>query len=114
MRQRFIEQAEKLGNGAQFQALLDVLERYPLYNYLNPKYQGINFTLPQHRTTWVIWISPGLYAAYHLERVCSLSGLSSQDITQLLVPKDKLCNTIRFRLIRAEVGTHSGIDQKKE
>ena len=76
-----------MGNGAQFRSLLEVLERFPLYSYLNPMYQGISFTLPQNRTTWVIWIGSDLYTSYHLERICSLSGLSDQEIIHLLGQK---------------------------
>jgi hypothetical protein len=95
-RQRFTKKAETLGNQDEFHALLNVIERFPLYCYLNPKYQGISFTLLNKRTTWVIWLGPDLYFSVETSRLAKLIGVSRDTIEENLeinkkrVPKDKV------------------------
>ncbi|MDR3577962.1 MAG: DUF262 domain-containing HNH endonuclease family protein [Anaerolineaceae bacterium] len=59
--QRFLDDADRLGNGAEFRSLLEIAKKFPLYLYLNPKYDAPTFNLLNHRTTTMLWIGPDLY-----------------------------------------------------
>jgi hypothetical protein len=95
-RKRFLNKAKANGNYEEFLALLEVLERFPLYCYLNPKYQGISFTLLNKRTTWVMWLGPDLYFSVETSRLAKLIGVSRDTIEENLeinskrVPKDRV------------------------
>jgi hypothetical protein len=94
--QRFLNNAKKLGNQDEFLALFEVIERFPLYCYLNPNYAGINFTLPEKRTTWVIWLGPDLYFSVETSRLARIIGISRDTVEENLeingkrVPKEKV------------------------
>ena len=104
-RQRFVDRAYQLGNGVEFEALLETLGRFPLYCYLNRKYQGINFTLPENRTSWVVWVGPDLYVHVDFEKLAQVTGVSIQDVAQLLDPA-------RRTLQRSEVSNYIGCLEK--
>jgi len=75
--QRYLDDADRLGNGAEFRAILEVAKRFPLYLYLNPKYDAPTFNLLSHRTTSMIWIGPDLYVAINHAEFDSHFGLVS-------------------------------------
>ena len=59
--QRFMDDADRLGNGSEYRTIIDAAKKFPLYLYLNPKYMAISFNLLRHRTTWMLWLGPDLY-----------------------------------------------------
>lgn len=82
--QRYLDDAERLGNGEEFRQLLDVAEKFPLYLYLNPKYDAPSFNLPNHRTTWMIWISPSLYVSVNLKEFDRHFGLEEGTCAEVI------------------------------
>ena len=59
--QRYLDDADRLGNGTEFRLILEVAKKFPLYLYLNPKYDAPTFNLLNHRTTSMLWIGPDLF-----------------------------------------------------
>lgn len=109
--QRFLDDADRLGNGVEFRAILEVAKRFPLYLYLNPKYDAPSFNLLNHRTTSMLWIGPDLYVSvnrvefdHHFSldngTCASIVGEESRRITREEVPDfierlNQLLQTIR-------------------
>ena len=59
--QRFLDNADRLGNGTEYRLIIETAKRFPLYLYLNPKYAAISFNLMKLKTTWMLWLGPDLY-----------------------------------------------------
>lgn len=59
--QKYVDDADRLGNGEQFRSIIEIAKKFPLYLYLNPNYDAPSFNLRTHRTTWMLWLGPDLY-----------------------------------------------------
>lgn len=74
--QRYLDDADRLGNGVEFRSLMEIAKKYPLYLYLNPKYLAPSFNLLSHRTTWMLWFGPDLYVHVNCKEFDRRYGLA--------------------------------------
>ena len=88
--QTFIDKAKNHGNKKEFLDLLNVLDNFPLFCYLNPKYQVIKYSSQDKHTDGVIWLGPNLYFEIDSLKMSKLPGLSKKMIEEHVITENKI------------------------
>lgn len=114
--QHFLEQADRLGCGKEFRALLAAARKHPMYPRMQTNWDGIKFTPKTNKQEQLIWLGPDLYFSVVYDNFQRFFGIPAERVQEILgtparrtLKKEEVPETIhRLDLLFAEIKQVSG------